>query len=350
MAPEREERRLAAILAADMVGYSRLMEADETGTLAALKTHRRELLDPKIADYRGRIVKTTGDGMIVEFGSVVDAVQCGVDIQRAMRRRNADVPDDRRIEFRVGINLGDIIVDGDDIYGDGVNIASRLESIAEPGGIVLSKQVHDHVGREVQAKFVSLGAKTVKNIGGPIQVYRVELADKAASPNVIRFGSYELDTARFELREAGERVAVEPRVFDLIVFFAKNSERTVTKEEIFAEIWNDRIVSDAALSSQIKAARKVLGDDGASQHTIPTIHGRGFRFVAPIDAAREDSSSERDQEFESHALSEIAKKPSVSVLPLVHRLIRRVHKELKSANVFKLLKSVRVNHSSVSVH
>src|ERR1700692_3489856 len=131
-------RRLTAILAADVAGYSRLMGADEEGTLERLKAHRRELIDPKIAEHHGRIVKTTGDGMLVEFGSVVDAVRCAVEVQQRMSERNGDVPSDQRIEFRVGINLGDIIIDGDDIFGDGVNIAARLEGMAEPGTVCLS--------------------------------------------------------------------------------------------------------------------------------------------------------------------------------------------------------------------
>ncbi len=131
---ERVERRLAAILAADVVGYSRLMGADEEGTLAALKAIRRELIDAKIGEHRGRIFKTTGDGLLVEFASVVDAVRCAVEVQREMATRNIDVPEPRRIEFRIGVNLGDIIIDEQDIYGDGVNVAARLEALAEPGG------------------------------------------------------------------------------------------------------------------------------------------------------------------------------------------------------------------------
>src|SRR5260370_18707106 len=139
------ERRLAAILAADVAGYSRLMGADEEDTLAQLKWHRQALVDPKIEEHRGRIVKTTGDGMLVEFASVVDAVRCAVEVQRGMSERNARVSVDKRIEFRVGINLGDIIIEDDDIYGDGVNIAVRLEGIAEPSGICISGQTHDHL-------------------------------------------------------------------------------------------------------------------------------------------------------------------------------------------------------------
>src|ERR1700752_2860574 len=138
-------RRLAAILAADVAGYSRLMGADEEGTHERLKAHRRELVDPKIGEHKGRIVKTTGDGMLAEFASVVDAVRCAVELQRAMIDREAGMPEDRRIRFRVGINLGDIIVESDDIFGDGVNVAARLEAIAEPSGISISRMVRDQI-------------------------------------------------------------------------------------------------------------------------------------------------------------------------------------------------------------
>ncbi len=132
------ERRLSAIMAADVVGYSRLMGANEVGTLTNFKAHRAELIDPAIAEHQGRIVKLTGDGMLVEFPSVVNAVDCGAEIQRGMRSRNLDVAEDRRIEFRIGINLGDVIVDDEDLYGDGVNVAARLESVAKPGGVAVS--------------------------------------------------------------------------------------------------------------------------------------------------------------------------------------------------------------------
>ena len=151
------ERKLAAILAADMVGYSRLMEADETGTLARLRTHRLELIDPAIAKNKGRIIKTSGDGMLVEFLSVTDAVQCAVEVQQRMARRNADVTPARWIQFRIGINLGDVIVEGDDIFGDGVNVAARLEALAEPGGICVSGAVRDQVGNRLELAFTDLG-------------------------------------------------------------------------------------------------------------------------------------------------------------------------------------------------
>jgi adenylate cyclase len=173
MGQPRTERKLAAILAADVVGYSRLMGIDEEGTLAQLRAHRRALIDPKIKEHHGRIVKTTGDGMLVEFASVVDAVRCAVEVQRGMAERNAGVPQDKRIEFRVGINLGDIIVEDKDIFGDGVNVAARLEALAEPGGICVSRGVRDPVRDKLGFTFEDMGEQAVKNIARPIHAYRV---------------------------------------------------------------------------------------------------------------------------------------------------------------------------------
>jgi adenylate cyclase len=164
-------RRLAAILAADVAGYSRLMGADEEGTHERLKAHRRELVDPKIGEHSGRIVKTTGDGMLVEFPSVVDAVRCAAALQRAMVDREAAIPEDLRIRYRIGINLGDVIVDGDDIFGDGVNVAARLEALAEPGGICISRMVRDQIRDKLAYAFEDLGEQSVKNIARPVRVY-----------------------------------------------------------------------------------------------------------------------------------------------------------------------------------
>ena len=178
---EPVERRLAAILAADVAGYSRLMGADEEGTLERLKAHRRELVDPKITEHRGRIVKTTGDGMLVEFPSVVDAVRCAVEIQRAMVDRNAEVPEDKRITFRIGINLGDVIIDGDDIYGDGVNIAARLEALAEPGGICISRVVRDQIRDKLPYPLEDMGEQSVKNIARPVRTYAMSATAVAST-------------------------------------------------------------------------------------------------------------------------------------------------------------------------
>jgi TolB-like protein len=173
-------RRLAAILAADVAGYSRLMGADEEGTLERLKALRRELVDPKIAEHHGRIVKTTGDGLLAEFASVVDAVRCAIEVQQAMPERNTGVAVDDRIELRIGINLGDVIVEGNDLYGDGVNIAARIEALADPGGVFVSNTVHDHVRDRLPFVFEDLGEQQVKNIARPVRVYRVRDASAAA--------------------------------------------------------------------------------------------------------------------------------------------------------------------------
>jgi adenylate cyclase len=171
LATERVDRRLAAILAADVAGYSRLMGADEEGTLERLKAHRRQLIDPKITEHRGRIVKTTGDGLLAEFASVVDAVRCAAEVQRAMLDCEPEVPDQRRIRLRIGINLGDVIADGDDIFGDGVNVAARLEALSEPGGICVSGTVRDHIRGKPPYPLEDKGEQNVKNIALPVWVY-----------------------------------------------------------------------------------------------------------------------------------------------------------------------------------
>src|SRR5262245_16044990 len=184
MSEGRVERRLAAILAVDVAGYLRLMGEDEEGTFAALKAIRREVGDPKIAEHRGRIVKTTGDGLLVEFASVVDAVRCAVEVQQQMTALNDAVPAARRIEFRMGINVGDIIIEDGDIFGDGVNIAARLEALAEPGGICLSAAAHEQVRDRLDITFDDLGEQRVKNIARPVRTYRVALgiSSRAAPP------------------------------------------------------------------------------------------------------------------------------------------------------------------------
>ncbi len=180
------ERRLAAIMATDVVGYSRLIRADEEGTLTALQALRADLIDPKIAEHHGRIVKLMGDGMLVEFASVVDAVHAAVETQQAVSDHNADVPADKRIEFRIGINLGDVVIDGDDIQGDGINVAARLEGMAEPGGICVSGMVYEGVRDRIDVPFDDLGEQTLKNISRPIRVYRARMdgADTSARQQV----------------------------------------------------------------------------------------------------------------------------------------------------------------------
>jgi adenylate cyclase len=188
MGGEPVVRRLAAILAADVVGFSRLMEANEERTMGALKHHRREFFDPTVAKHGGRIFKVMGDGFLVEFGSVLNAARCAVEIQLGMPERNAGVPEDRHIKFRIGLNLGDMIVDGDDFYGDGVNLASRLEGLAGPGGIACSSMVRTQVGNKLELEFIDQGEITVKNIAQPVHVYFINLAQTAPAGAVPTIG------------------------------------------------------------------------------------------------------------------------------------------------------------------
>jgi len=173
---ERVERRLAAIIAADVAGYSRLIGLDEIGTLARLRAHRRELIDPRVAEHKGRIVKTTGDGMLVEFGSVVEAVACALAVQQGMAERNSGTPEDQQITLRIGINVGDVVVENDDIFGDGVNVAARLEALAEPGGICVSARVQEDAFGRLDVTFDDLGETPLKNINRPVRVYRIRLS------------------------------------------------------------------------------------------------------------------------------------------------------------------------------
>ena len=179
------ERRLAAILLTDMVGYSRLMGLDEEGTIARQKAHREEIIDPKISAHGGRIVKTTGDGVLVEFPSVVDAVKCAVEVQSEMAARDTEVPDDRRIQYRIGINLGDIVIDGDDILGDGVNVAARLEGLAKPGGISISGNVHDQLAGKLDIAFEDAGEQTVKNVSRPVRVWHWQTDQASSGPKSV---------------------------------------------------------------------------------------------------------------------------------------------------------------------
>jgi adenylate cyclase len=186
MAEDRVQRRLAAILAADVAGYSRLVGDDEEGTLARLKSHRRELIDPRLAEHSGRIVKTTGDGLLIEFASAVDAVRCAVAIQMGMAERNATVAQKQRIEFRVGVHIGDIVIEDDDILGDGVNIAARLESIAEPGGVCVSDDAYRQVRGKLDAPFEDKGNQQLKNIASPVRVYAIRPGAPSRGPSAAR--------------------------------------------------------------------------------------------------------------------------------------------------------------------
>jgi TolB-like protein/class 3 adenylate cyclase/DNA-binding winged helix-turn-helix (wHTH) protein len=314
------KRKVTSILSMDVVGSSRLMEQDEAGTVQRLKTLRAQVFDPKIVRFSGRIVKLMGDGALIEFSSVVDALTCAIDIQADLHIRNAAAPESEQLLFRAGLHLGDVLADGEDLYGDGVNVADRLQSIAPPGGLVVSRQVFDQINGTVQAKFRDLGEQNVKGISRPIAAYRVDFDDGTdkpdANPSVLNFCNHKLDPDLFQLSKNGVPVSVEPQALELLILLARNAGKLVTKDQIFAEIWNGRVVSDAALSSQIKAARKAVGDSGSAQSVISTVHGRGFRFVADLD----DAVSQKPEDV-VRKLGDLvpdpalAGRPSVAILP-----------------------------------
>lgn len=236
-------RRLAAILAADVAGYSRLMGRDEEGTLALLKSHRRELVDAKIKEHRGRIVKTTGDGLLVEFASVIDAVRCAVEWQRGMIERNSNARPERSIVFRIGINLGDVIADGRDIFGDGVNIAARLEALAEPGGVCISGTVRDHIGDRLPYTFDDIGEQSVKNIARPVRAFVMPSAAAAATPLVTVMPAPRRAASRSRSarpQRAGANPA--PRLSVVVLPFANLSSDP--EQEYFVEAVTDDLTTD----------------------------------------------------------------------------------------------------------
>lgn len=263
------ERRLAAILAADVVGYSRLMGIDEAATLTALNAHRNELVDAKIAEHRGRIFKLTGDGMLVEFPSVVNAVACAAEIQSKMNERNADVPESRRIEFRVGINVGDVIVEGDDVFGDGVNVAARLEGIARPGGIAISGTARDHIGNRLNLAFEDMGEQTLRNIDRPVKVFRVALGQRSSLVSSIASRPIEPS------EEVKPSVAVLP--------FANMSGDT--EQEYFADGITEDIITDLSKVSGLSVIARNSVFTYKGKHTDVQEVGRRFNVSNIVEGS-----------------------------------------------------------------
>lgn len=314
------ERRLAAIMAMDMAGYSRLMEGSGERTFARLKQFQENIIQPAIDQNKGRIVKTMGDGILAEFPSVVGALKSATNIQLALDVDNVGLAANERLEFRIGLHLGDIIVENDDIFGNGVNIAARLESIASPGEVIVSRQAYDHIDDRESFQFEAMGEQQVKNISQPVEVFRVIFREEAKTGNIIyRFDDFEIDCESFELRKQGELVHVEPLVFDMLRYLAENSGRLITRDDIIEHVWNGRIVSDATVSSCIKFARKALGDSGSTQKYLRTIRGRGIQFSADLrkDSIKESVSSAAQESAETARAPRPAQLPcSLAILPL----------------------------------
>ena len=247
MTEEGAQRRLAAILVADVEGYSRLMGKDEEGTLAALTRHRTELIEPCVAEHRGRVVKTTGDGLLAEFSSVVEGVRCAIAIQEGMQERNREITEEYRIEFRIGVNLGDVIVQDDDVFGDGVNVAARLEGLAKPGHICISGNVHEQVVNRLEVGFADLGPQRVKNIKTPVHVYQL-LLDPSAAGRTISTPHSSLDLDRPVICFVDDdpmEVGVFQRVFgDQYQVFASTSISEVEKQVKAASVSPNLIVLD----------------------------------------------------------------------------------------------------------
>ncbi len=271
----RMERKLIAIMAADVVGYSALMEADETATLRRLQAALSQVVRPTVTGNRGRIVKLMGDGMLSRFDSARDAARAAIAIQTGLAGL------DPELKLRIGLHLGDVMVTGNDILGDGVNIACRLQTLARPGGITISRQLRDQIARHGFGGLVANGPQSVKNLARPIETFSIPTGQETADTgNRLCFDDFELDLADFTLHRDGTPVHVEPLVFDFLRCLVQNAGHTVTRDAAIEQVWKGRIVSDATVASCLKAARKALGDDGERQKYIRTIRGRGFRFLA----------------------------------------------------------------------
>jgi class 3 adenylate cyclase/DNA-binding winged helix-turn-helix (wHTH) protein/TolB-like protein/tetratricopeptide (TPR) repeat protein len=299
------ERRLTAILAADVVGYSRLIGLDETHTLDALRSIRSEVIDPIIEKQNGRIFKVMGDGLLVEFASVVDAVSAAIEVQKKISKQASETQDNSPLSFRIGVNIGDVVVEDGDIFGDGVNVAARLQEIAAPHGIAISEAVHRELRGKLEVTFEHAGAKELKNIIEPVRTWIWPAStpkNQPADRNILAFDSFTIDLDAAVIKVSGDVAHVEPQVFDLIALMCKNPGRLLAHDELIEKVWNGRIVSDSAIASRINAARKALGDDGQRQEVIKTVRGRGFRFeLTPISGRqtelRSDNKTDSQEKF-----------------------------------------------------
>jgi TolB-like protein/class 3 adenylate cyclase len=324
-------RKLIAVLYADMIGYSRLIGIDDVGTLRRLRALRSGTIDPTIDQHGGMIVQTAGDSLLVVFESIDGAVGCALALQQRVPAGDDAHPPHQAIRFRIGLNIGDAIADGADLHGDVINVAARLQAECPPGAICVTRSVRDHVQGRLDLSFEELGNLHLKNIDHPVEAFVLRPESNTAPdqwppsngrPSLV-FAGCAIDVYRRELRHNGRIVHVEPQVYDLLVHLVRNRDRVISRDELFNTIWKGRIVSDAALSSRINAARKAIGDDGDRQILIKTVHRCGFRFVGaaeeprtvPDEKAAKPGRRVMGAEFAPMSASQ---KPSVAVLPFVN--------------------------------
>ncbi|MBI3800645.1 MAG: AAA family ATPase [Deltaproteobacteria bacterium] len=292
------ERKLVAILIADVKDYSRLMGIDEVGTLRTL-TSSRATLAALVVQYRGRVVNSVGDNLLAEFASVIDAVQCAERIQRTLQKQNASVPLAQRMEFRIGLNVGDVMLEEGQIYGDGVNIAARLEQLAEVGGICISGAVYDQIANKLALHCTYLGEQTVKNIAQPVRVYHVQLEPEATAQTssgppeqLLFFSPFHLDVGNACLWRGKKQVSLTPKDFAVLHYLALRPQQLVKHEELLEAVWANVKVSPGVLKVCLRRIRQVLGDSSTKPRFIETKHRQGYRFIAPLSTPPPVASSQ----------------------------------------------------------
>jgi class 3 adenylate cyclase/DNA-binding winged helix-turn-helix (wHTH) protein len=296
------ERKLVAILSADVKGYSRLMGEDELATVRILAAYRDELMTTLVRQHGGDVVGAPGDNLLALFTSVVAAVQCAVEIQHALRVKNVELPASRRMEFRIGINLGDVLIQGAQIHGDGINIAARLEGLAEGGGICISAAVYEQIKHKVALRVEDLGEHTLKNIVEPVRVYRVRMEPEAEGElsrglqeQLLFFSPFHLDVVNACLWRGKRRVSLTPKDFAVLHYLAVHPQQLVTHEELLKAVWSDVKVSPGVLKVCLRRIRQALGDSPTKPHFIETKHRQGYRFIAPLSTSPQPVSSSKFQ-------------------------------------------------------
>ncbi len=316
MSSPRSRRKLAAILSSDVVGYSRLMGDNDSATMEAVVATRK-LMAGQIIQFGGRVVDALGDALLAEFASAVESVRCAVAIQQAMTRRNAPLPDDRQMRLRIGVNLGDVIERESALYGEGVNVAARLQTLGEPGGICISGSIHDQIEGRLSLAITFAGEHSVKNIGKPVRVFHISVASIPGEAHVHRIGNIELLAEGRTLTVEGQPVKVSTKAFDVLAQLMHSAGRVVSRLQLLDQVWPGATVGESVVSSQISELRRLLGPDA-----ITTVPGLGYRLApAGIDAPAMVSRPQGSQQATSARPTARASRTNLSpaLLPLIGR-------------------------------